>query len=311
MIQRDARAALGQDHRAGASELVAFAAAACRAALAETGPDPAPLARALRRVCHAQPSMGAVLRLASRVLEVAETAKRRGDDAGHAEDEISLALDQFVADFEDAGHAIVEHGLDVFPASGWAATHSRSSLVEAVFLEVARRHKPVQVLLSESRPLLEGRDLARRLAEAKIPCWLTVDAAAALLLPRAAVLLVGADAVLPKTFVNKVGTYALLLAARELNVPAYALAQCAKFLPASVGLFELGERDPEQVWKDGALGVSVRNPTFEECPLGLVRGVIAESGVLLPNEAGVAAGETSLAEPLLAPWSKADEVDED
>ena len=311
MIQRDARAALGQDHRAGASELLGFAAAASRAALAETGPDPAPLARALRRVCHAQPAMGAVFRLASRALEVAETAARRVDTPDRAEEEIGLALDRFVTDFDEAGHAVVEHARAVFPASGWAATHSRSSLVEALFLGLAGQGTQVRVLLSESRPLLEGRDLARRLAEAKIPCWLTVDAAAALLLPRASVVLVGADAVLPKTFVNKIGTYALLLAARELNVPAYVLAQRAKFLPSGVSLFELGERDPEQVWKDSALGVSVRNPTFEESPLGLVRGVIVESGLMLPNETGVAASETSLVEALRKPWGPADEVDEE
>src|SRR5262245_55705241 len=308
MIQRDARAALGQDHRSGASELIALAAAACRAAVAENGPDPAALAPALRRLCHAQSAMGAVLRLASRVLEVAATATRRGDARDQAEHEIDLAIESFVADFEEAGEAVVRHAHQVFPASGWVATHSRSSLVETLLMESAKQGIQVKALLSESRPLLEGRDLAQRLAKAEIPCWLTADAALPLLLPRAAAFFLGADAVLPKTFVNKVGTYALLLVARELNVPAYALAQRAKFLPSGGGIFELGERDPEQVWRDAPLGISVRNLTFEESPLELLRGVITESGVLPPGEAGVAAGEAMLAEALRRPWGREDET---
>src|SRR5262249_50349192 len=162
------------------------------------------------------------------------------------------------------GEAVVRQAHTVFPASGWGATYSRSSLVEALFLDVAKTGAQVRVLLSEGRPLLEGRRLAQSLTEAKIPGWLTVDSRAGVLVARAAALFVGADTVLPKMFVNKVGTYALLLAARELNVPAYALAQRAKFLPTSGGLFELGERDPEQVWKDAPVGISVRNLTFEE-----------------------------------------------
>src|SRR5262245_66539818 len=97
MIQRDARAALGQDHRSGASELLAFAAAACRAALAETGPKPADLARALRQVCHAQPAMGAVFRLAWRGLGVATTAEHRGGGPEKAHAGIARAREAFVA----------------------------------------------------------------------------------------------------------------------------------------------------------------------------------------------------------------------
>lgn len=307
MIQRDAKAALGQDHRSGASELLAFAAAACRAALAETGPRPGEFARALRQVCHAQSAMGAVFRLASRALEVATTAERRGDAEDAATQEIELAIETFVADFEEAGEQVVQQARAVFPASGWVATISRSSLVESLLLDVARTGGQVKVLLSEGRPLLEGRRLAQVLAEAKVPCWLTVDAAAVLLLPRAAALFVGADAVFPKMFVNKAGSYALLLAARELNVPVYALAQRAKFLPTPGGLYELGERDPEQVWNDAPVGISVRNLTFEEVPLDLLRGVVTENGVLAPGETGAAAADASLAEALRRPWSKSEE----
>src|SRR5262249_49189002 len=146
MIQRDARAALGQDHRSGASELLAFAAAACRAALAETGPKPADFARALRQVCHAQPAMGAVFRLASRALEVATTAEHRGDAPEKAHDEIERAIEAFVTDFEEAGEAVVRQAHAVFPPSRWGATYSPSRLVETLFLHIARSRAPAPLL---------------------------------------------------------------------------------------------------------------------------------------------------------------------
>src|SRR5262249_38101891 len=156
----------------------------------------------------------------------------------------------------------------------------------------------------EGRPLLEGRELARRLAAAGIPCWLTVDAAAALLLPQARAMFVGADAVLPKTFVNKVGTYALLLTARELNVPVYPLAQRAKLGSAGAGLLELGGREPAQVGEEAPAGIGVRNPTFEEPPLSLLRALVVEDAVLPPGEAAVVAPQARVHEALSPPWGK-------
>jgi hypothetical protein len=142
---------------------------------------------------------------------------------------LALALTTWHADFQAASEAIVrESGTLLSP---WIATTTRSSLVERALLEAHAKGRGVKVLLSESRPMNEGLGLARALAEAGVPSWLAVDAALPLLLPQAGAVWIGVDAVREKTFVTKAGTYALLLVARELNVPAYAFAQRAKFLP--------------------------------------------------------------------------------
>jgi translation initiation factor 2B subunit (eIF-2B alpha/beta/delta family) len=300
----DARMHLAADHRSGASELVATAAAAVRAALDEVGPTPERLAPALRRICRAQPAMASVINLSSRALLVAESAAQRGDVHELAAAHVRQAVTAFEADLATAGEAAVDHAAAMFPPTGWVATYSRSSLVENLFLTVHAARRSVRALLAEGRPLCEGRELARRLAAAGVPCWLTVDASLPLLLPQAAALFVGADTVLPTRFINKAGTYALLLAAREGNVPAYAIAPRAKFLPAEAHLLELEQRDPAEVWPDAPAGVSVRNLTFEEAPLSLLRGVITETGVLPPGEAGVAAAETKIPAALRAAWGE-------
>jgi translation initiation factor 2B subunit (eIF-2B alpha/beta/delta family) len=147
----------------------------------------------------------------------------------------------------------------------------------------------------------EGQGLARALAEAGVPAWLTVDAALSLLLPQAGAVWIGVDAVREKTFIGKAGTYALLLVARELSVPAYALSQRAKFLPDRCTRLTLPRRAASEVWADAPPGVSVVNPPFEEVPLSLVRGVVTENGFLGPREIQDVAGLAPVDARLLAP----------
>ena len=290
--------------RPAAGDVLHAAAAAAATALRETGPRPERLAPALRRVCHAQPAAGSVLRLVARALEVAEAARRRGDGEADAARAVLEAVAAFAADCGAAAARVASQAAGVVPAAGWVAAFGRAALVERALLEVQAAGRPLRVLLSEARPLLEGRGLARRLSAAGVPCWLTTDAAAALLLPQAGALLVAADAVLPRVFLHRPGGFALLLAARESNVPAYALAPRARFVPAEARLLELGERGGEEVWEDAPAGVSVRNPGAEEIPLALVRGVITEDAVLPPGEAGVFAAGLSVPEALHHEWGK-------
>jgi translation initiation factor 2B subunit (eIF-2B alpha/beta/delta family) len=106
----------------------------------------------------------------------------------------------------------------------------------------------------------------------------------------------------PRSFVNKVGTGALLLAARELGLEAHALAPTAKFLPARAPLLALPERPPSQVWDAAPAGVRVTNPVFEEISLALLRSVVTERGFLPPGEAGSVAENVVLpAELLVSP----------
>jgi len=212
---------------------------------------------------------------------------------------LALALSTWHADFQAASEAIVrESGTLVSP---WIATTTRSSLVERSLIEAHGKGRGVKVLLSESRPMNEGRGLARALAEAGVPSWLAVDAALPLLLPQAGAVWIGVDAVREKTFVTKAGTYALLLVARELNVPAYAFAQRAKFLPDRCTRLTLPRRPAGEVWEDAPPLVSVVNTPFEEVPLALVRGVLTEGGFLAAREIEDAAGSAPVAEELLLP----------
>jgi translation initiation factor eIF-2B subunit delta len=256
-------------------------------------------------LADAQPAMAALVHLGTRLLAVSRKAEREEAPPAETRDRLALALATWHSDFQAASAAIVRGAQELVPTSPWIATTTRSSLVERALLEAHAAGRGVKVLLSESRPMNEGLGLARALAEAGVPSWLAVDAALPLLLPQAGAVWIGVDAVREKTFVGKAGTYPLLLVARELNVPVYAFAQRAKFLPDRCARLTLPRRPAAEVWADAPADVSVVNLPFEEVPLALVRGVLTENGFLGAREILDAAASTPVAEELLAPPSLA------
>jgi translation initiation factor 2B subunit (eIF-2B alpha/beta/delta family) len=222
-------------------------------------------------LADAQPAMAALISVGTRVLAVARKAALEEAPAGEAKGRVLAALLAWQQDFVAASEAVVREAQGLLAGSPWVATTTRSSLVERALLKAHAEGRGVRVLLSESRPMNEGA------------VW------------------IGADAVREKSLVVKAGTYGLLLIARELGIPAYALAQRAKFLPDRCTRLTLPRRDAAEVWPEAPAGVQVVNLPFEEVPLSLVRGVVTENGFLGPREIADAAGSTPVADALLAP----------
>jgi translation initiation factor 2B subunit (eIF-2B alpha/beta/delta family) len=275
-----------------------------RIAALDEGPEaewPAGLARAGVELADAQPAMAALVALGTRALEVARKADDEQAPAAERSGRVKEALAAWQSDWHAASEAVVRQAQEAVPESGWIATTTRSSLVERALLAAHASGRAVRVLCAESRPMNEGRLLAAALARAGIPVWLAVDGALTMLLPQAGAMWIGVDAVRERTLVTKAGTQALLLVARELNLPCFALAQRAKFLPDRCRRLMLPRRDGDEVWPDAPPGVQIVNPPFEEVDLRLVRGVITESGYLGPREAADAAGVAMVARELLEP----------
>ena len=272
-----------------------------RSAAGDTATWQRELVAAVRELAHGQPAMAAFFTLGTRALQVAAAADRDAAAVAERAARVREALVAWGTDWSAASARLVLEAQACLPASGWVATYTRSSLVERALLAAHGEGRPVRVLLAESRPALEGRALAATLARAGIPLWLAVDGSLGLLLPQAGAFWIGVDAVRERTFVTKAGTYALLLVARELNLPVYAFAQRAKFLPDRCRRMHLPHRSAAEVWEEAPPGVNVVNLAFEEVPLSLVRGVVTEGGMLGPQEAGQAAAGAPVAPELSEP----------
>ena len=182
--------------------------------------------QAARALAGARPSMAPLGNIAALVLDEVQEAA----DAGAA-DVKALAVeaaDGWRRRSEEAAERIAGEAARVL--HGVIVTISYSS---TVLRALARnRARLERVFVGEGRPGLEGRATARELAQAGIPVVLVTDALASYSVVGADAVAVGADAVTASgAVVNKAGTYALALAARERKVPFYMLADTLKLWP--------------------------------------------------------------------------------
>ncbi|MDY6770211.1 MAG: hypothetical protein SVU88_04540 [Candidatus Nanohaloarchaea archaeon] len=158
-------------------------------------------------------------------------------------------------------------------------THCHSSTVTAA-LQRASQDRALAVRVTETRPLYQGRETARELADAGIPVTLSVDAAAGNALAEADVMLIGADAIAPDGAVyNKIGSGLFAATAARRDVPVYVLADAWKL----DGDVTVEERGREEVWADAPDAVDVRNPAFERVAPGDITGIVSELGTHRPN----------------------------
>lgn len=217
---------------------------------------------------EARPAMAAVRNRINRVLSAAAApATPTALEAAATEGiEAALAAD----DAASAAAADLLEGEDV-------VTLSRSGTVHEAVLAA----RPASVTVAESRPGREGVTVAETLAEAGIDVTLTSDANVPGAVQDATMCLIGADTVLPNgAVVNKVGSRAAGLAARDAGVPCYATAASDKISPTGTG--SLPEGDSATLY-DGPATLAVENPAFERVPSRLLDGVVTEAGVLEPG----------------------------
>ena len=263
-------ALIASDRESGASEILDTALELLRDAR-DAGLAMRPVARGL---CRAQPSMAPIWNATLEAIATEERPHR---------------LDRFAQRVARAPAALARVAVEVLapPPAGMArqgplrlVTISFSRSVGTV-LEALHQLRPVRLACSESRPALEGRRLASRLAGRGIPVTCFADAAIGHALAAADAVLVGADAVGPEWFLNKSGTRMLAAAATLQGVPVYVVASRDKFVPHAVGARLVArEGEPGEVWEAPPASVEVRNPYFESTPLDLVTAVISDAGLL-------------------------------
>jgi translation initiation factor 2B subunit (eIF-2B alpha/beta/delta family) len=249
----------------------------------------------LRSEQAAQPSLALVHQLCGRALDVAGTGVTRGDDAVAVRQALAESCAAERADLVAGRAALARTAVKLMTRRGaWIATLSHSRAVIDAFLELQRLGLSPRAIVAEGRPRFEGRNTAAELAAAGIPVWLVTDAALPLLLSHAATVWLGADAVTDRGVINKIGSFAIALAAREHSVPVYALAGQRKFLPATTAALRIDEMPPAEIWDAPPAGVEARNVYFELVPLELLRGIAIEDAVLGATEAAQLAREREL-----------------
>jgi methylthioribose-1-phosphate isomerase len=204
-----------------------------------------------------------------------------------------VAEAQRVAD-EDVvtNRAIGANGLEVVPNGARVLTHCNAGGLACVEYGTAvgviraahdAGRRP-SVWVGETRPVRQGARLtAWELDQLGIPCTVVVDGLAAALMAGGEVdlVVVGADRIAANGDVaNKVGTYAVALAAHHHGVPFFVAAPRSTFDPVcpSGAAIPIERRDAHELG-DLPPGVPVDNRAFDVTPAQLVTAYITEEGV--------------------------------
>ncbi len=164
-------------------------------------------------------------------------------------------------------------------------THCHSSSVLNIFKKAKGDHRDFKVVVSETRPRMQGLKTAKELVEMGVPIYYIVDSAGPFLVSQCDMVIVGADAVRADGVLNKIGTYPIALAAREAGIPFYVAASKDKLDYDCVS--EIEDRPDREIGNPDELeasGGEIENPAFDLTPWKLISGVITESGVLGQRE---------------------------
>ena len=203
---------------------------------------------------------------------------------------ISLAARDRIAEL---GQEFIQDGQTVL-------VHGFSRVVTALLIKAAV-HKHFQIIVLEGRPDAGGARAAKVYNDAGIPCTVVLDSAMGYVMERVDLVIVGAEGVVENGgVVNKIGTFALGVMAKELGKPFYVAAESYKF----ARLFPLNQADlPDSNSKrlnfvdttsfekngtpcnqvDLSDQIEVENPPCDYTPAKYITLLFTDLGILTPS----------------------------
>lgn len=226
------------------------------------------------------------------VVTEAQKSMEQGSNVQALKKVVSEAASTFDKKLEQSVEEIAEIGARRLKDGDVVMTHSYSSSVIAILKRANEQGKRLKAFVTETRPELEGQDVARELAAEGIDTTLIIDSAVSHFIEKSDKVIVGAEAVAANgAIVNKIGTATIAAVAHGARVRVYAAASTYKFSPETMfgELIEIEERDPASVLDDKETlklpNLKVRNPAFDVTSPQDIDLIITERGVIPPQAA--------------------------
>lgn len=166
-------------------------------------------------------------------------------------------------------------------------THCHSSNVVNALIYAKRHKKRFEVYNTETRPLFQGRKTAKELRKAGIKVTMFIDSALGVALSKeqgakkADKVFLGADALLKKGVINKIGSEVIARIAQQEEIPVYVIADSWKFTNKKV---PIECRELNEIWDRAPKGIKIKNPSFEFVDKKYITGIITELGFMKYNE---------------------------
>jgi len=187
--------------------------------------------------------------------------------------------------FDSAQNRINEAVFKLIKSDDILFTHCHSTNVTNALIYAKKKGKKFEVYNTETRPLFQGRKTAKELRKAGIKVTMFVDSASAVAIEKenrkdktyADKIFLGADALLEKGIINKIGSGLISELAFRNKIPVYIVADSWKFSKNKVSI---EQRSLNEVWNNAPKNIKIKNPAFEFVKAKYISGIITEFGLM-------------------------------
>lgn len=148
-----------------------------------------------------------------------------------AKNDLICEIDDFIRDrVTVADKLIIEHAKEKIEAGDVILTYASSSIVEKILLQSHKAGIPFSVIVVDSKPLFEGKQLARKLVNAGISVKYFLITGASHAVKQANKVLLGAHAMMSNgRLYSRVGTAIISMLAHNQSLPVIVLCESVKF----------------------------------------------------------------------------------
>jgi translation initiation factor 2B subunit (eIF-2B alpha/beta/delta family) len=168
-------------------------------------------------------------------------------------------------------------------------THCHSTNVVNALIYSHKKGKKFQVYNTETRPLFQGRKTAKQLRKAGIKVTMFVDSSVAFALEKdsrkdkiyATKVFLGADALIKKGVINKIGSKVVAELAYNHKIPVYIIADSWKFTKSKV---PIENRKLNEIWNNAPKNIRIQNPSFEFVDKKYIKGIVTELSLMKYNQ---------------------------
>ncbi|XP_014663829.1 PREDICTED: translation initiation factor eIF-2B subunit delta-like [Priapulus caudatus] len=212
-----------------------------------------------------------------------------------AKKKLNKAIDTYYLEkIQLAGTAISNFAIQKITDGDVILVYACSSLIQKVLCAAKDKNKRFQVIVVDSRPKLEGKEMLRRLVKHGITCSYVLINAISYIMPEVSKVILGAHALLANGYVmSRCGSSQITLMAKSYNVPVLVCCETYKFCERvqtdSFVSNELGDPDdlvridynkaPLADWREKKY-LSLLNLVYDVTPPDFVNVVITEVGMI-------------------------------
>ena len=196
---------------------------------------------------------------------------------------------EILAHFDSAQEKINKNVLKIIKSNDKIFTHCHSTNVINSLVYAKKKGKNFEVYNTETRPLFQGRQTARELKKAGIKVTMFVDSGMKIALEKenrrdkiyATRVFLGADALLEKGIINKIGSGMIAELSYIHKIPLYIIADSWKYSNKKV---PIENRSLNEIWDNAPKNIKIKNPAFEFVPKKYISGIVTELGLMKYEE---------------------------